>query len=61
MPTLLEIGDALLAERVAISARRLGRRRVVVRTNRHKAEEIIARDDVYCVIEMPLRAKSKQA
>lgn len=59
MPTLFEAGDALRADRVAINARRLSRPRVIARTGRHQAQSIVARDTVYCVIEVPLKARPK--
>ena len=43
--------------RVAITARRLSKSAVVNESGRHKANLIIARDNVYCVIEMPLTAR----
>lgn len=59
MPTLFDRGDALRGDRVVINARRLSRVRIIASSARHEAQEIIARDNVYCVIEMPLRARPK--
>ena len=59
MTTLFNTGDALRGYRVAVSARRLSRPVVVNESGRHKASRIIARDDVYCVIEMPLTARPR--
>jgi hypothetical protein len=59
MPTLFNVGDALRGDRVAISSRRLSRPRVIARSGRHEAQLVIARDQVYCVIERPLRARPK--
>lgn len=61
MPTLFERGDALRGDRIAINARRLSRPRVIARSGRHEAQETIAWDNVYCVIEMPLRARPKES
>lgn len=59
MTTLLETGDALRGDRIAINARRIDQPRVVEGSGRHRTQAIIARDNVYCVIEMPLRARPK--
>ncbi len=62
MPTtLFDTGDALRGDRVAINARRLSRPAVIARSGRHQAQEIIAWDNVYCVIEKPLRARPREA
>jgi len=57
MTTLLDIGDALRGQRIAITARRLGKPALVNQSGRHKASRLIARDNVHCVIERPLSAK----
>ena len=59
MTTLFNAGDALRGYRVAVSARRLSNPVVVNESGRHKASRIIARDNVYCVIEMPLTARPR--
>jgi hypothetical protein len=59
MPTLFETGDALRGERIVVNARRLSRPRIIALTGRHEAQEVIARDNVYCVIEMPLRVRPR--
>ena len=59
MTTLFDAGDALRGYRVAITARRLSKHAVVNESGRHKANLIIARDNVYCVIEMPLTARPR--
>ena len=60
MPTLFSPGDALRGDRVRIVARSLSKPRVIAQSGRHQAQEIIARDNVYCVIELPLRARPKE-
>jgi hypothetical protein len=60
MTTLFEAGDALRGDRIAINERRVSRPRVVQRSARHNAQELVARDEVYCVIEMPLSARPKR-
>lgn len=59
MTTLFDAGDALRGYRVAITARRLSKPAVVNESGRHKSNLIIARDNVYCVIEMPLTARPR--
>lgn len=60
MPTLFDVGDAIRGDRVAINARRLSRIQVIARSGRHEAQAITARDNVHCVIELPLRARPKE-
>ncbi|GEM_PF-5061288 len=58
MPTTLSgKGDALIAYRVVMTARRISPPQVVARSARHKAQQIVARDDVYCIIDAPLKAR----
>jgi hypothetical protein len=59
MPTLFDKGDALRGDRVAINARRIDQPHVVEGSGRHRTQATIARDNVYCVIEMPLKARPK--
>lgn len=59
MPTLFETGDALRGDRVVLNAHRVSNPRVIARSGRHEAQEIVARDNVYCIIEMPLRVRPK--
>ena len=58
--TLFGIGDALRGARVLINARQLSNPRLINQTHEHKAQEITARDNVNCVIEMPLSARPKE-
>ncbi len=55
------VGDALRGDRVAINARRFSKIEVINLSHEHKAQRIVARDQVYCVIELPLQAKPKGA
>ena len=60
MPTtLFEEGDAIRGDRVMIIARRVSSPRVVNQSGRHNANKVIARDNVYCVIQVPLRHRPK--
>ena len=59
MPTLLEAGDAIRGDRVLINARRLSDPQIINQSGRHKANAITARDNLYCVIDMPLRARPR--
>ena len=60
MTTLFDVGDALRGDRIRIIARRVSQPRVVNQSGRHKAIGLIARDDVYCVIEMALYPRPKE-
>ena len=59
MTALFDPGDSLRGYRVAVTARRLSKPTVVNESGRHKANCIIARDNVYCVIEIPLTARPR--
>ena len=61
MPTtLFDIGDALRGDRIRIVARRTSQPKVVNQSGRHKAIEVIARDNAYCVIEVPLNSRPRE-
>ncbi len=60
MATLFERGDAQRGDRIAINARRLSRPRIIARSGRHEAQESITWDNVYCIIEVPLKARPQQ-
>ncbi|MBA7532498.1 hypothetical protein ES705_24724 [subsurface metagenome] len=59
MTTLYEVGDALLAERIAVRARRIDIGPVVRGSSRHRIQTGKLRRSAYCVIEKPLRAVAK--
>ena len=59
MTTLTKNGDAVRGSRVAITARRIGNIQVIADSGRHRAQRLVARDNVYCVIEQPLQARPK--
>ena len=59
MTTLFSTGDALRGYRITITARRLSNPVVVNQSGRHNARRVVARDNVYCVIEIPLTARPK--
>lgn len=60
MPTtLVDTGEALRGDRILIVARRISRPRVVNQSGRHKAIEVIARDNAHCVIEVALYPRTK--
>lgn len=58
--TLFDVGDALRGDRIAINARQIDKPVVISQSHRHKAMALTARDNAYCVIELPLRARPKQ-
>ena len=59
MATLFDVGDALRGDRIRIVARRISQHKVVNQSGRHKAIEVIARDNAYCVIEVALYPRPK--
>ena len=59
MPTYTKLGDALRGDRIAINARRLSEITVEAGSGRHRRRSLTARDNVYCVIDKPLKAKPK--
>ena len=59
MTTLYEVDDALLAERIAVQARRVDKGPVVRGSSRHRIQTAKLRESAYCVIEKPLRAVAK--
>lgn len=59
MTRLYKVGDALLAERIAVQARRIDKGPVVRGSSRHRIQTAKLRESAYCVIEKPLRAVAK--
>lgn len=59
--TLFGIGDALRGDRVAINARRISDPQVINQSGEHRSRAVIARDNVFCVIEMPLSVRPKSS
>lgn len=58
MTTYYTEGDALLAERVAVQARRIDKGPVTQASGRHKIQTAKLRGSAYCVIEKPLRTST---
>ena len=55
MPEYRNKGDALRADRIAIQARSIDSAIIKKRTHRHKGQFAKARDNAYCIIEIPLK------
>jgi hypothetical protein len=55
-----EGGDALKAERIAVSAHRITRVMVVHGSSAHKTQSATLRDSAFCVIEKPLKTVSER-
>lgn len=55
----VDLGDGLLGERLCIDARGLGQPKLVNRSHRHKAQQIVARDDARAWIEIPRKSAAK--
>ena len=56
MPEYRNKGDALRADKIAIEARSINSVTIAKRTSRHKGQFATARDNAYCVIEIPLKS-----
>lgn len=55
MPVYHNKGDALRADKIAASARKIDTVIVKHRTGKHKGQFVTLRDNIYCVIEIPLK------
>ena len=55
MPVYRNKGDALRADKIAIEARSISSVVYSKRTHRHQGHFATARDNAYCVIEIPLK------
>jgi hypothetical protein len=53
------LGDALLAERIAVQAREIDKVIVKQGSGSHKIQSTKLRGSAYCVIELPLRSVVK--
>ena len=61
MPTtLFNTGDALRGDRILVVSRRVSPPRIINQSGRHRAVTVTARDNAYCVIEMPLYPRPKE-
>jgi hypothetical protein len=56
MPEYRNKGDAIRADRIAIEARNINTVTIHKRTHKHRGQFAIARDNAYCVIEIPLKS-----
>jgi hypothetical protein len=54
MTMLYEVGDAIKGDVILAIARSASKPRVIARTGRHQAQQIILRENAYCVIERKL-------
>ncbi|MDO8647458.1 MAG: hypothetical protein Q7R70_03510 [Candidatus Diapherotrites archaeon] len=55
MTDCFEVGDCLKGDRIAAEARKLSRPRIVAKTGRHQAQQIVLWENAFCVIEKKLR------
>jgi hypothetical protein len=49
-----KVGDALLADRIAVKAKQIHEANLLKGSHRHRIQARILEGDVYCVIEVPL-------
>jgi len=56
---LREACDELIGERIACEARKIKAPQVISKSGRHKAQRTVLHDNAYCVIEVPLKYRSK--
>lgn len=56
MTEYYKLGDALMADRIAVRARDIDRPRYGQGSHRHKILSTTLRGSAYCVIELPLKA-----
>ena len=52
---LINVGDALRAERISAQARDIDRTRVVQSSGRDKIQKTTLRGSAYCVIDIPMK------
>lgn len=46
-----EVGDELIGDRILAEARKLSKPRLIIKTGRHRAQQITLWEDAYCVIQ----------
>lgn len=52
-----KLGDAIRADKIVASARRISTIQLNSRTSRHRGRFVELRDNAYCVIDIPLRSE----
>ena len=50
-----ELGDALRADKIAVSAKKMRKGRLEHGSSRHRVQTAILEGEVYCVVELRLR------
>jgi len=56
---LRELLDEMRGERIACEARKIKDPQVISKSGKHKAQRTTLHDNAYCVIEKPLKYRSK--
>ena len=55
MATLYEEGDAVRGDQIIAEARDIGKPKVIVKTGRHNAQQVVLRENAFCIIRKKLR------
>jgi ERCC4-type nuclease len=51
MTTYTEIGDTIIGDKIIVEARKISDITIIVKSGRHKAQQIILKDNAKCIID----------
>ncbi|MCR4335324.1 MAG: hypothetical protein NUV57_02185 [archaeon] len=55
MTILYEVGDAIKGDLIVAEARKIKKPKIIVKTGRHKSQQIILEENVFCVVRKKTR------
>lgn len=55
MAQLFEVGDSIKGDRLVAEARKLGKIKVIAKSGRHQAQQIVLWENAFCMVEKKLR------
>jgi hypothetical protein len=55
MTTYHKVGDTLVGDRIVGEARKISKPKVIIKSGRHKAQQVVLDENVKCRIEKKLR------
>jgi hypothetical protein len=55
MRVYYEEGDAVRGDQLVAEARDIGKPKVIVKTGRHSAQQVVLRENAFCIIRKKLR------
>jgi len=51
MPVYTEVGDTIIRDKIIVEARKISEPIIIAKTGRHKAQRLVLKDNVTCIID----------